>query len=71
MYLNDWLKIKRISYKEFSEMLQVERTTLYCWLKGIRSPNGKNLQKIQIITENEVTFDEIPNPQIQSKTKKS
>lgn len=59
MYLEDWIKKKGMSYKEFNELMNIERTTLYNWIKGIKTPSSSNMEKIKLFTKGKVTYDEI------------
>lgn len=59
MYLEDWIKKKGMTYKEFNELMNIERTTLYYWLKGKIKPSSTNMEKIKLLTKGKVTYDEI------------
>jgi len=59
MFLEDWLKIKKIGKGKFAKMLGIERTTLFYWLKGKKKPNSINMSKIKRLTNGKVTYEEI------------
>lgn len=55
MKLIDYLKIKNLSEKQFSELLGCTETAVYYWATGQRRPNGKNMLRISEVTGGKVT----------------
>jgi len=70
MYLQDWLLKHRMSYNEFAAALNINRLTLYWWIRKKKRPNAKNMDKIKEITKGKVTYEEISTPQVPCETPK-
>jgi transcriptional regulator with XRE-family HTH domain len=54
MQLADWLRIKNVSIKAFSEKVRVERTMIYRYFSG-SVPRARTIQRIEELTAGAVT----------------
>jgi len=59
MRLDVWLKIKRITIKEFSHKIGISRSHLHQIIAGTRNPSSSLARVIEIETGGEVTAKEL------------
>lgn len=68
MNLHEWLEKTEMKYCVFAKRVNINRTTLYLWLKKKTVPTYQNYLKIKEVTNGEVTYEEILEAQISCKT---
>ena len=75
MNLQEWFEKSGMKYTVFAKRINMNRTTVYFWLKGECVPSYRNYQKIKEVTNGDVTYEEILHEfnktQVQRKTSKS
>jgi plasmid maintenance system antidote protein VapI len=56
MYLIDYLEMKNVSVKDFAEIIEVHKSTIFNYLNWNRKPNLEIALKIETATKGKVTF---------------
>jgi len=60
MKLREWLYRKRLTIRDFSDLLGYDRTYIHCWMNGSRIPSKRTLDAVKQFTFNKVKkFDDL------------
>jgi len=46
-----WVYDKGYRLKDIADALKISRITLFCWMKGTRSPHAKNMMRLKILSK--------------------